>query len=155
MTWKTKIDEELWRHIGPAVAGLDDVEFVNRKAADKIREKTNREASIAKVPAKLVETKGSTRCCPAFSRLPVVECCVDLVFSGCSAPDVVLLWADFLMSSAVLAIVLRLVFDQCMPNRLWKTCLGPSWLGEGRWPSLELAEDPDLRIWVATGGVPD
>ena len=54
-SWRSKIDEELWKRTDPRVAGLDDVEFINRSAEDEIRTEMDREASIANARTKLAE----------------------------------------------------------------------------------------------------
>ena len=64
--WKGKVDEELWRRTDPAVAGLDDLEFINRPAEDEIRTEMDREASIAKARTKLAETKGNAQILSTF-----------------------------------------------------------------------------------------
>jgi hypothetical protein len=64
--WKSKVDEELWRRTDPAVAGLDDLEFVNRPAEDEIRAEMDREASIAKARTKLAESKGNSSLLSSF-----------------------------------------------------------------------------------------
>lgn len=64
--WKSKVDEELWRRTDPAVAGFDEMEFVNRAAEDEIRTEMDREAAIAKARTKLAEAKGDSRLLVGF-----------------------------------------------------------------------------------------
>ena len=65
-TWKSKVDEELWKRIDPAMAGVDDLEFTNRPAEDEIRQEMDREASIAKARTKLADTKGNAQMLGTF-----------------------------------------------------------------------------------------
>ena len=65
-SWTSKVDEELWRRIDPAVAGIHELEVTYRKAEDEIRQEMNREASIAKARTKLSETKGNAQMLGTF-----------------------------------------------------------------------------------------
>ena len=48
------------------MAGLDELEFVNRPAEDEIRTEMDREAAIAKARTKLAESKGNSQILSGF-----------------------------------------------------------------------------------------
>ena len=58
-SWKTKVNHELWQRIDPALTGLDEMEFVHRKAEEEIRSQIDRETQILKARSKLAEQKGN------------------------------------------------------------------------------------------------
>ena len=54
-TWKSRVNEELWRRIDPAKGGVDEVNFTNRKLEEEIRAEVDRDAAKLKAFAKLEE----------------------------------------------------------------------------------------------------
>ena len=56
-TWKSRVDEEMWRRIDPARGGVDEPQYNNRKLEDEIRSEVDRDASLLKAFAKLEERR--------------------------------------------------------------------------------------------------
>ena len=54
-TWKSRVNEELWKRIGPNRAEMDEKQFTNRKLEEEIRSEVDRDAQLLKAFAKLEE----------------------------------------------------------------------------------------------------
>ena len=55
--WNSLVDEEIWRRLDPAKAGLEDFTFVNRKAEEEVRAEMDRESQWLKAKNRLAENK--------------------------------------------------------------------------------------------------
>ena len=54
-SWKSKVNEELWRRVDPGRAGADEASFTNRKLEEEIRSEVDRDAAMLKAFQKLEE----------------------------------------------------------------------------------------------------
>lgn len=53
--WMSKVNEELWRRIDPVRAGVDEMNFPNRKLEEEIRAEVDRDAAMLNVFSKFEE----------------------------------------------------------------------------------------------------
>ena len=57
-SWKSKVNEELWKRIDPSRGGVDELNFANRKLEEEIRGEVDRDAAMLKAFKKLAERSG-------------------------------------------------------------------------------------------------
>ena len=59
-TWKSRVDEEMWRRIDPVRGGQDELQYSNRKLEEEIRGEVDRDAQMLKAFSKLEERRKAT-----------------------------------------------------------------------------------------------